>query len=338
MKHCVRRPKGFTLVELLVVIGIIAALIGILLPVLSGVQARGRDLKCQSNLRQLVQAVFGYCAENKGCMPWGFVWNKSNNQNSDPWSTANDWDQTGDNPNNEYISNFGLLGKYMNSRVSGIDADGIVGSELRMTFGPVMQCPEAAQVREHAVGYVMNMIVTVSPYYELQIPNARQRRTAQLRPPPQTMMGKETALIWDTAIRPNWQDITGHLVGADIDGQERMWFGAATPQWRYLGPDVYAQLAGGVFGHSRPIALGWSGRTFYNKDPDTSANERWPYQGNIRFRHNKNTSCNVGFSDGSVRRFTAKMNGDNTVQKHDAIRRFFMIKWPSGTPRDTTTP
>ena len=59
-------PHAFTLVELLVVIGIIAIIIGLLLPVLAGVQARGRDVKCQANLRSIVQAMYGYAAENGG--------------------------------------------------------------------------------------------------------------------------------------------------------------------------------------------------------------------------------------------------------------------------------
>lgn len=57
---------GFTLVELLVVIGIIAVLIGILLPTLTKAQDSAKSTQCKSNLRQFGIAFNAYLADNKG--------------------------------------------------------------------------------------------------------------------------------------------------------------------------------------------------------------------------------------------------------------------------------
>ena len=77
IQHHSRRPRGFTLVELLVVIGIIAVLIGLLLPSLNRARENARRTKCLAHLRTIGHAMVMYANQHKDRLP-----------NSNPFATT----------------------------------------------------------------------------------------------------------------------------------------------------------------------------------------------------------------------------------------------------------
>ena len=81
--RCTRKNRNaFTLVELLVVIGIIAVLISVLLPSLNRARQAANLVDCQSRLRQMGQAMQIYVTQNKGLLPWGGI------NHVAPWTDA----------------------------------------------------------------------------------------------------------------------------------------------------------------------------------------------------------------------------------------------------------
>jgi prepilin-type N-terminal cleavage/methylation domain-containing protein/prepilin-type processing-associated H-X9-DG protein len=127
--------KGFTLVELLVVIGIIALLVSILLPSLGAARESANQLKCASNLRQLATALIAYANDFKGQFP--------------PSCTVTDGGTVVGN--NWY--DIDRLGRYIKTNVS-VGSNPIVG--VRSVGGPIMTCPTNFNKYSAVRSYAMN--------------------------------------------------------------------------------------------------------------------------------------------------------------------------------------
>ncbi len=134
MKRVSHHPRGFTLVELLVVIGIIALLISILLPALSRARSQATVVNCLSNIRQLSTALVNYATENKGKFP--------PNIDNIPDST----------PRNNSWFDVDRIGRYLPKAV--VETAGLA-TQAPSVGGTVMVCPVAAG-DDTARSYSMN--------------------------------------------------------------------------------------------------------------------------------------------------------------------------------------
>lgn len=103
--------KGFTLLELLVVIGIIAVLAGLLFPALAPAKENARRTKCLSNIKQITAAWLMYVDDNSGRACPSYYWD------DEGWRRAWDFDlkDVREGGVRKTIWRFGLLGAYTRS-------------------------------------------------------------------------------------------------------------------------------------------------------------------------------------------------------------------------------
>jgi prepilin-type processing-associated H-X9-DG protein len=265
-----------------------------------------------------------YAAENKGSLPYGWYFNRSNPQT---------WDDDGGDQ--RLTTCFALISRMASKHYKGDDVFIQTGQTTnpensKANYAPFLRCPEAEQVLPHIVSYVVSFVPFITPYYErIMVPNG----PIQYKPAKTSDLMPFTILIHDTAIFPGMIEDVGYVENADVD-EQWFWRGAQVPQRRYYDArDVYGNLPSPAlkrFGNNWPVVFPGTWRNIDPPPTNVNGFAGYPYQGNLRFRHGKNDSVNVGYADGRVESITARFNSNLQMVKHDIPRKAFMIKWPAG--------
>ncbi|MBC7783482.1 MAG: DUF1559 domain-containing protein [Burkholderiales bacterium] len=346
-RFTVRAGAAFTLVELLVVIGIIAVLVGILLPALGKAKQRAQTVSCQSNLHQIFIAARSYAAENRDSLPFGMIFAKTNPTNGRP--ATND---------PSYITWFGSLDRYMTKgAVDAVPLDGAsryYDGATKRIFSKAFRCPTVDPSFNQKITYYNHGVAM--PHMPMEL-NPRLDVAQRVYGPAKfTQLHPDNALFWDTPVwidaapdvpslfwlgPPNQTSAGYTLACAEIDDEQIS--NPMAPELRYRGPssDRFAQSTSILNRPDGPIS--WPTDEFLESlgygalpaNADTAGDFGiWNFAfGGPRWRHNGNQAVNVAFADGSIRALNigkriVKVRG---IPYYDVEfrRSMLMLKWPN---------
>jgi prepilin-type processing-associated H-X9-DG protein len=350
------------LVELLVVIGIIAMLVGILLPTLNRARSAASLVACQANMKQVGTGLLMYAAENKGSLPYMLYYPRGQAGSGLPPGGVS----TG-TPVVWWASL--VQHSFTKTRTSGESPD---SQRWPWTWNKAFRCVEAdSDLWTWPTQFQPNPIAMPNPVFEANpgasTSNARNPRhvygfttglataapypnntTNPLRPAKISQLYPDNVLLWETNQDNNPYDYTPWFpwqfnAGWGISGiDEGRLLNPAQPSLRYRprGADPFATIPNRAISSS--IAMP-TRASIVSGDPrvrevnsDSFLGLITPYMiGGARFRHKRDTVCNVFFADGSVRGLvlTNKVEYTSALGRasraSDFKRYMLLIKYPN---------
>ncbi len=289
--------RAFTLVELLVVIGIIALLISILLPTLNRARGSATSIKCASNLRSVGQGLAIYANTYGGQLPFGY------------------WDGTAPGTggyNADAASDWTLL---VNGELDDSDGSTVATATRTGNMREFFRCPVAPVEATDVIAPTYSAHPRLMPDLDMRDAYAEQSaagpkylkpyKLAQIKEP------TEKANVFCASIQPDGGG-TGRYAASPhayrLDASRispgypvgiTTWltdnYNVATVT--YLRPDANLDISA-----ANPASL------------NTDTPENW---GNIRYRHGDDDKTNVLFVDGHTSSFTFKDATEGQLKRNN---------------------